>query len=1158
MLNRLNIRTKLSILFVTVSLIPFLVFGVISVINSSNALSSFAFGQLKSIRELKSSQIRGFLEERQKNITILRETVAVLRQSAFDKLSIVQENKKAQIQAYFQKLHNDITVISKNASVLMAFSDFKSTLDQEGRQDKRLYQFFDRHKYGSTLSQYQKTYGYRDLLLITRAGLIVYSVKGENDLLLDLSKAPMRTSGLDRCFRGGLTRVTLVDFELYENLNNRQLAFTCAPLRKKNGRVEGVVALKFDKTELNIITQRREGMGNSGETFLLSKKGQSYFLRSDPLYKEGEFGKLVSERYISAILSKKSKKGPKIGILGFLKYTRHDNLDIPGLDWMMVTVMKLEEIIAPDRGEHSKDYFGKYVETYGYSDLYLISPSGHIFYSVLRRSDYGTNVVDGLYANTGLGKLFQRVRKSGRFEFADFAPYKPAAGRPSAFIAQPIIFNKDIELVVALRLSIDNINQMMQQRIGMGKTGETYLVGPDNLMRSDAYRDIDRYSVQASFDNPESGRFETAASQAALAGQSGEKIISGYLGREVLSAYAPLDAWGTTWAFIAEIDTAEAFSSITVIKRLVGFMALLGALVILSVSLLLARRIAGPIKRLTGVTEKMSSGTLDVEVDKELLALGDEIGILSRSYQSMTVQLRSSLADLTREISERKRLNTVIESTSDLVSMAYPDGQITYMNRAGRQMIGWMNDEPRQINEIHPEWAFELIDQTGIPEAIDKGIWIGETAVRDSENNEIPVSQVIMSHKSESGQLEHLSTIMRDISDQKRTEDEMRRLRHLLSNTIDAMPSILIGVDRYGNVQQWNWEAEKITGTSASDAQGRLLYDVFPKLEGEKDKINHALDHGKQVLNEKIMWFYGAKTRFVDITIYPLVSDVVEGAVIRVDDITERVRMEQLMVQTEKMMSIGGLAAGMAHEINNPLGAIVQGAQVIKQRLSPDKEKNQTVARKYDIDLDSMQTYMQERKVVTAIEAIQQSGIRASKIISNMLQFSRKSDSKMNSVYLDRLLEHTIELANSDYDLKKGFDFRHIEILREYPETVPPVQCIDTEIEQVILNLLRNAAQAMSEIDADSSPRITVRLFFDNNHATIEIEDNGPGIEEATQKRIFEPFFTTKPVGQGTGLGLSVSYMIITNNHQGTMEVDSAFGKGTCFKFSIPLQPQES
>jgi len=153
------------------------------------------------------------------------------------------------------------------------------------------------------------------------------------------------------------------------------------------------------------------------------------------------------------------------------------------------------------------------------------------------------------------------------------------------------------------------------------------------------------------------------------------------------------------------------------------------------------------------------------------------------------------------------------------------------------------------------------------------------------------------------------------------------------------------------------------------------------------------------------------------------------------------------------------------------------------------------------------------------------------------------------------LLDKAVELGGADYDLKKKYDFRRIVIEREYQPDLPPIPCSMVQIQQVLLNLLGNAAHAMGDRSPDAPPaKIILRSALEGDMVCIEVEDNGPGIDETTQHRIFEPFFTTKATGEGTGLGLSLSYFIIVNNHGGTISVVSAHGQGTRFIIRLPLQ----
>lgn len=402
---------------------------------------------------------------------------------------------------------------------------------------------------------------------------------------------------------------------------------------------------------------------------------------------------------------------------------------------------------------------------------------------------------------------------------------------------------------------------------------------------------------------------------------------------------------------------------------------------------------------------------------------------------------------------------------------------------------------------------------------------------------------------------EEIVMVFSDETERKLAEEELRTTSNYLDNIIDSSPSVIIGIDLQCHITAFNHAAEELFDITESYAFGKSFSEVIPDYSDCLIDARNAMDTNQVVTKEKVQKRHKNSERYMNISVYPLVSNGIVGAVIRIDDVTERVRMEETMIQTEKMMSVGGLAAGMAHEINNPLGGILQSAQNILRRLSYDLPINEQIAQECQTSLKSIREYLDRRNIFKYIEGIRQSGERASKIVSNMLNFSRRSESKMAPVDLAELINKTVDLASHDYDLKRNYDFRKIEIIRDYEPHLPLIPCIETEIEQVILNILRNSAQAMAEHPfPNKKPQIHIRLTSDTEFVHIEIEDNGPGMSDSVRKRVFEPFFTTKQVGIGTGLGLSVSYFIITNNHKGSIRVDSELGKGTKFTILLPMK----
>ncbi|MDP9656831.1 UNVERIFIED_ORG: PAS domain S-box-containing protein [Pseudomonas putida] len=393
-----------------------------------------------------------------------------------------------------------------------------------------------------------------------------------------------------------------------------------------------------------------------------------------------------------------------------------------------------------------------------------------------------------------------------------------------------------------------------------------------------------------------------------------------------------------------------------------------------------------------------------------------------------------------------------------------------------------------------------------------------------------------------------------EVQVRSKIEKKLTGFQNYLNSIIDSMPSALIALDEQLYVTQWNQEASALSGTRLDEALNQPIFLAFEPLKPFLPQLKETVEQHTVAKIERVTWLKDDEPRHYALTFYPLMGGAGRGVVIRIDDITQRLSLEEMMVQSEKMLSVGGLAAGMAHEINNPLGAILHNVQNIRRRLSPDLPKNLEVAEQAGIELDTVNQYLKIREVPQLLDGIQQAGARAAKIVTHMLSFSRRSTRQMAPCDLPALIDQAVEIAGNDFDLAIGFDFKGQAIIRQFDPALGPVPGTANELEQVLLNLLKNAAQAIHQREDDSEPgRIILRTRLNPPWAEIQVEDNGIGMSESVRKRTFEPFFTTKEIGQGTGLGLSVSYFIITNNHKGQMEVQSTLGQGTCFTLRLPL-----
>ncbi|OQY12573.1 MAG: hypothetical protein B6I31_02965 [Desulfobacteraceae bacterium 4572_19] len=452
---------------------------------------------------------------------------------------------------------------------------------------------------------------------------------------------------------------------------------------------------------------------------------------------------------------------------------------------------------------------------------------------------------------------------------------------------------------------------------------------------------------------------------------------------------------------------------------------------------------------------------------------------------------------------------------------------------------------------------------------------------------------------------ERTKKLREEVAKHKSTSDNLAKAKSYLDGVLNSISSVIVGLDSEGKITEMNAAAQKISGVSAEDATGKKIKKIFPfynefldevkELIGEGTSVNELpnnkpddtpdktgkiettsdeqpvkipdnkqdkkslkehkgfIEFGEFVEKSKVTVHVNDEFHINNFAFYPLKVDDVQGAVLKVDNVTEKAKTDEMMIQTEKMLTMGGLAAGMAHEINNPLAGILQNVQVMRNRMQVGLAKNQEVAEEIGVSMEAIQEYMEKRGLYRMIKAVLEAGKRGAKVVENMLSFSRKSESKGTKLDIKDLIESSLGLAENDYGLKKTFNFKQIEIQREYQEDIPKVYCERSKIQQVLLNLFKNSAHAMNEEGADKPPKIIIRIKAKGDNAQIEIEDNGCGMTEDVQKKALEPFFTTKAVGIGTGLGLSVSNFIITENYKGSIRIISSPGKGANFIIQLPF-----
>jgi PAS domain S-box-containing protein len=393
----------------------------------------------------------------------------------------------------------------------------------------------------------------------------------------------------------------------------------------------------------------------------------------------------------------------------------------------------------------------------------------------------------------------------------------------------------------------------------------------------------------------------------------------------------------------------------------------------------------------------------------------------------------------------------------------------------------------------------------------------------------------------------------RELAERRRRQDAEQNFQMLFRQMLDAFALHEIVCDGRGKPIDYRFLAvnpafELLTGLKAEQIVGRTVLDVLPGIETWWiDTYGQVALTGKPAHFEH---FSSELGRHYSVTAF---SPAYGQFVALFTDTTERLQTQALLVQAEKMRSVAGLAAGVAHEINNPLGVVAQAADNIERRVFGDLPGNQSAAQEVGIDLADLRAYLDRRDIRAFLTDIREATGRATRIVANMLEFSRRADSERTPADLAALFDRALTLAMTDLDLRKRCDLRHVRITRDIAPDVPPVPVVAVEIEQVLLNLIVNAAQSMADLPVDTAPQLDVRVFSDAGFAAVQIGDNGPGMTAEVRQRVFEPFFTTKAPGRGTGLGLAVAYAIVTQHHKGRIDVASAPGEGARITVRLPL-----
>ena len=498
--------------------------------------------------------------------------------------------------------------------------------------------------------------------------------------------------------------------------------------------------------------------------------------------------------------------------------------------------------------------------------------------------------------------------------------------------------------------------------------------------------------------------------------------------------------------------------------------------------------------------------------------------------QKLTKELRKS----------EKRYRELFEHIDQGISISTREGKFIDCNPAILKILGYESKEEFLQLDISKDLYVNPEDRKQFQRLVERDGYVKnyEVAFKKKNGETILILLTTQAIKNEKGEVIGYQGLNIDISERIRMEQELREKHGFLTNLLESSADCIMVADMRGRTIFFNKAAERLTGYKADEVIGKLHVSKFYSLEMAREimsKLRSDDYGGKGKLENYMLTMYGKNNEEMPVSLSA--SIVYEGqkelASLGIfTDLREKIKIEKelqdthvRLLQSEKMASLGSLAAGVAHEINNPLGGILIYASLLMEDFETSKDPR-----------------------VQDLQKIVEEATRCKEIVKSLLEFGRQTDSRFEPIDINKAI------LDGLFFLEKQVLFHDIKIIKRLDQTLPFIEGDANQIKQVFMNMMVNAAEAMSE--EGGAFTITTGSASDRSSIFISFQDEGTGIPAEIQSKIFDPFFTTKGIGKGTGLGLSTSYGIIQSHH-GNIDVTSSPGKSTTFTIYLPI-PMET
>ena len=833
-----------------------------------------------------------------------------------------------------------------------------------------------------------------------------------------------------------------------------------------------------------------------------------------------------------------------------------------------------EYVESPDDDGHRRLVVGELEQrdrlTGPWLALMVLDRSGHHLITVTDESGHGT-----IASYTDSARLFHHALM-GEVAWSDRVT-SDHVGLATMIFAAPVFARNDPATVIGVVVGHYDWRAVVSILDAFDVSASIHLISEDGRLigsRSDHAHDEKGSDVAP---HPTARQSFDANAAYAITGQSIDDASEVLVVR--VSQSGGKEFRGNGWSLVIERPVDAIFQPIRRLAWKTTGSVAVGLLILGLLYVFSARRFVAPLARLRDGVRDVEQGRLDGHLEERG---SDEFADLAKSFNTMVQRLRESTVS-------RDYLDRILRTVEGSLVVLTPRGRIASVNDSTLEMLGYPNPgslDGEPFDRVL-DGAYDLLAPVRTRHGEAVSISHREVAYKDAAGRPVPVIFSAAGMWGRNGELEAIVCAAVDITERKLAEEALAISEERFRNLVESTSDFIWEVNTKGVYTYVSPQAQGILGCPPEELVGKTPFELMPEEEARRvgeifaDMVERraplvALENvirhrsGRLVVLETSgMPFLGSDGTFLgyrgidrDITERKRAEELVRSKMEQVTRLNEELvaladkfeTAQAQLVQSEKMASVGILAAGVAHEINNPIGYVKSNLDSLEHYLrdllslidefekmetslpESDGRRAEIAAFKSRIDLEYLR-----QDVVELLGESREGVERVETIVRDLKSFSHvDSEETWRLEDLHEALDSTLNVVWNELKYK-------CEVVREYGD-LPPIECVVSQLQQVFMNLLVNAAQAV-----ETHGVITIRTGREGEDAWVEVGDDGQGISADNISRLFEPFFTTKPVGKGTGLGLSVSYGIV-HRHHGRIEVQSEEGNGTVFRVYLPVR----